>query len=134
MRCRVGEHDPGPWTIDEQIHVLRAPDPEVAYEKALQFGKEEEHSYLNASGETVYWEVVGLAELEELMSRSIRDGTEIAYRLFDSDNPDALISDKDDLIVFWGERNKHRTVKEILEEPGRSRARKILGFPNVDSD
>ena len=131
VRCRVGEHDPGPWTIDEQVHVLRAPDHETAYQKALQFGKAEEHSYENAAGETVYWDFVGLAELDELLGRTIRDGTEITYRLYDSDDPEALVPDKEDLIAFWSERNKHRTAREILEDPGHGRANRILGFPGT---
>jgi len=131
VRCRVGEGDPGPWTIDEQVHVLRAPSHEMAYEKSLQLGKAEEHSYENAAGEMVYWDFVGVAELDELLSPTIKDGTEITYRLFDVDNVEELVPDKDDLLVFWGERNKHRTAREILQDRGRGRAIRILGLPGT---
>jgi hypothetical protein len=134
VRCQVGEDDPGPWTIDEQVHVLRAPDHETAYEKALEFGKAESHSYENAAGKNVSWDFVGLAELDELLGKVIRDGTEITYRLYDSEDPGALIPAKDDLIIFWGERNKHRTVREILEDPGHFRAKKILGLPRTGNE
>jgi hypothetical protein len=45
MRCKVGAHDPGPWTFEEQIRMVAALDVETAYAESLALGKVEEHAY-----------------------------------------------------------------------------------------
>ena len=69
-------------TCDEQVHILRAPNIELAYEKAVQIGHMEEHSYQNMNGQTVHWEFIGLVDLEETVDSDIKDGAEIKSRLF----------------------------------------------------
>ncbi len=53
VRCRVGDKDEESWTCEEQIHVLRATDPEKALDKALALGKEQDQWYKNMYEETV---------------------------------------------------------------------------------
>jgi hypothetical protein len=116
LQCRVNDDRVGPWTCDEQVRVLRAKDDDTAYEKALRLGREAEDSYQNVHGETVSWEFVGLANLDELGSPSIRDGTEITSRLFTEEEPARLVRQKERLVVYWMQQEKHRTAREILEE------------------
>ncbi len=110
IRSRVEGDNSSARPCDEQIRLIRAQDEEIAYQKALKLGKAEEQSYQNGEGETVYWEFVGLANLEEL-TESIQDGTEIRSRLFDSSNPSSLVRPKDQLSVYLGRSNNEQTVQ-----------------------
>lgn len=103
VQCRVADNSPG--TCDEQIRILLATDADAAYEKAMQLGKAEELSYLNGYGETVYWEFVGLENLEELFADDLQDGVEIRSRLFDCGDPTRRVSAKTDLRVFAARSN-----------------------------
>jgi uncharacterized protein (UPF0548 family) len=103
IQCIIEGHSSGPWTCDEQIRVLRALDDDSAYEKALQLGKGEEHSYENADGQIVSWKFVGISDLEVISSASIKDGTEIKTHLFKSQEPSELVLPKDQLTVFQWE-------------------------------
>ena len=102
VQCRVGDQQDGPFTCDEQIRLIRAVDAEEAYQKALQLGKGEEVVYQNSDGEDVFWEFVGLEDLEELFDKTISDGREIRSRLSEQDRPSELVCDKAALSVFVG--------------------------------
>ncbi len=110
IQAKVGKNTSGSWMCDEQIHLLRAPDEETAYTKAIELGKNKEHSYQNEADETVSWEFIGLADLEEL-DATIRDGVEIRSRLFDSPDPAKLVSDKPRLMVYLTQKSKPETPK-----------------------
>jgi hypothetical protein len=113
VRCRVGKHSRRKTLYDRQIKVLRATTDEAAYERALELGKAENHSYKNSAGESVFWEFVGLGNLEALHEKRISDGTEIHSRL-EKGRPESGVRRKRDLTVFWAERNKHKTAGELL--------------------
>ena len=98
VRCVVSDNSP-PYTCDEQVHLLRAPDADSAYEKALKLGAKEECTYQNVDGENVHWQFVGLENLEDLEG-TIRDGVEIRSRLFDCDDAADLTTPKSQLSVF----------------------------------
>ncbi len=98
LRCQVGKHDRGPWLCDEQVRVIRAISKHQAYEKAVRFGKDAEHTYTNESGEIVSWSFLGLSNLDILGSDVISDGTEITYRLLETDEPLGLVRGKTDLV------------------------------------
>ena len=98
---------------DRQIKVLRASTDEAAYERALELGGAESHSYKNSSGQTVFWRFVGLGNLEELHEEAITDGTEVHSRLQRGD-PKSEIRKKRDLTLFWAQRNKHKAAGELL--------------------
>ncbi|MFN7139324.1 MAG: DUF4288 domain-containing protein [Limisphaerales bacterium] len=113
VRCRVGKAPKRKALYDRQIKVLRASTHEAAYERALELGKAENHSYKNSAGEKVSWEFVGLGDLEALLDKKISDGTEIHSRL-QRGNPKSIVRRKRDMTIFWAERNKHRTARELL--------------------
>lgn len=113
VSCRVGKSPKGKALYDRQVKVLRASTPEAAHNRALELGKEENHSYKNSAGERVFWRFVGLGNLEELHSRAISDGTEICSRLQRGD-PKSEVRRKRDLTVFWAERNQHKTAAKLL--------------------
>jgi hypothetical protein len=107
LQCRIENTAQKLKTADEQVRVLRAPDIEAAYGKALQLGKNEEHSYENMYGQIVYWEFLGLADLEELpLDETIEDGTEIKSRLLRKKDPMSLVQAKEHLTVFRWERDQ----------------------------
>jgi len=81
LLCRVNHDAIGPWTCDEQVHVIRAHDEETARQKAEQLGRQEEHSYNNTYGEIVSWEFIALTNIYEIDDETIVDGTEISSRL-----------------------------------------------------
>jgi hypothetical protein len=113
VRCRVGRLSKRKTLYDRQIKVLRASTDEMAYLRAMKLGKAETHFYKNSAGEKVHWEFLGLGNLEPLLEEKISDGTEIYSRL-QRGNPKIKICRKRDLTVFWAERNKHKTVGELL--------------------
>jgi len=118
VRSRVGKAR-RKLLYDRQIKVLRAADHETAYKRALSLGKAENHRYKNSAGETVYWEFIGLANLDTLPKGKIEDGTKIHSRLHRGD-PKSEVHAKQDLTVFWFERNKHKTAAELLKDETRS--------------
>ena len=118
LKCEVaGESSfPDERTCLQQIHVLRALDREVAYDKAIELGKSLELSYLNSDAQEVSWTFIGLENLEELSDKVIRDGTEIWGRIFYTNTLDALVAEKEQLSVFYIDEIRHRTAKEIIED------------------
>ena len=119
VRCRVGKPSNRQALYDRQIKVLRAATDEAAYDRALELGKAENHSYKNSAGEKVFWEFAGLGNLEVLHEKRISDGTEIHSRL-EKGSPKSEVRRKRDLTVFWAERNKHKTAGELLNSATRS--------------
>jgi hypothetical protein len=123
LKCEVAAEpvDPDEWTCIQNIHVLRASDREEAYQKALELGKSGEVTYLNSDGQDVTWKFVGLQFLEELLTKTIRDGTEIWGHVFHSQNPDALVVEKEGLDVFCIDQIRHLTAEQILADGSESR-------------
>jgi hypothetical protein len=118
LKCEVaGEATtPDEWTCLQQIHVLRASDRDVAYEKAIMLGKSLEQSYLNAEEQDVTWTFIGLENLEELSKNVIRDGTEIWGRIFYTQSPDNLVVEKEGLSVFYIDEIRQLAASEIIED------------------
>ncbi len=110
-----GEPSPDEWMCSQDINVIRAPNREIAYEKAINIGKSHEHSYQNMYGDKVVWTFVGLENLEELSNKVIRDGTEVWGRIFHSNNPDDLVVSKEGLNVFFSNEYKNLPAYEILK-------------------
>ena len=118
VQCKVGKASKRKTLYDRQIKVLRASNEDMAYKRALELGKAENHSYKNSAGEKVSWEFLGLGNLEILQEKRISHGTEIYSRL-ERGNPKSEIRKKQDLTVFWAERNKHKTAGELLNSATR---------------
>lgn len=116
MRCKVGDHKAESWTYDEQIRLIRAPDEDTAYDKAAQMGKNEEHVYENVYGERVAWEFVGLADLAELGSQSIHDGTEIRSRMFKGGDPMSMVVPKEKLSVYLAQHRQQYPTYEVVDQ------------------
>jgi hypothetical protein len=116
MQCKVDGKDSIPCTFDEQVRVIQAPDNKTAYLKSLKLGKEEEREYKNSEGKLVRWVFCGLSDLEEILDEKIEDGTEITSTLYESDQILELVRKKEDLTIFWAERNKDKMAKELLRE------------------
>jgi hypothetical protein len=114
MRCRIEDNPQSPTTCLEQIHLIQAEEENLAYEKALQLGKSAEHSYKNYQGSDVYWEFVGLENLEEIFDETIQDGTEIRSRRLLVEDPLTLVRGKDGLTIFISEQIRNKTAEEIL--------------------
>lgn len=117
LKCRIAEGPmmSGEWRCSQDIHLVRAANREAAYERALEIGKSQETSYLNAQGELVKWEFVGLENVEELASRVIRDGVEIWSRTFYTNDPEALVVGKEGLSVFHNDDMRDVVAEDILE-------------------
>ena len=116
MQCSIENKPQVPVTCLEQIHIIKAKNSELAYKKALQLGKSEEHSYKNHAGQNVSWEFVGMQNLEELLEESIHDGVEIRSRRLLLTDPEKMVAKKEGLTVFIAENIKNKTAEEILSE------------------
>ena len=66
-----------PPSIDVQYRLIHATDSEAAYKRALELGREAEHSYENSEGEICVWSFKGLKDLQEVLDVELNDGTEI---------------------------------------------------------
>ncbi len=63
--------------LDLQVKLIRAPDLETARRRAIELGKQEDHSYPNADGEIVAWQFKGIHRIEELEDATLVDGGEV---------------------------------------------------------
>jgi hypothetical protein len=113
IRCRVGKLSKRKTLYDRQIKVVRASTDEMAYERAIKLGKAENHFYKNSIGQKVYWDFLGLGNLESLHEKKISHGTEIHSRL-QRGNPKSEVRRKRELTIFWAERNKNKTADQLL--------------------
>jgi hypothetical protein len=112
VECRVGRARPTLW--DERLVVFRARSAAAAYAAAMKLGRMQNHAYPNATGKIVRWRFKGLSDLQELLAKTLRSGTEVHGRLSRKRAP--RVSPKSRLTVFWAERNEHRTAGELLSD------------------
>lgn len=66
---------------NESIVVFKAKDYQHAFERALELGKEQEHTYKNSDNQDVRWAFVKVAEVR-CIGKKI-DGVEVTSKLFD---------------------------------------------------
>jgi hypothetical protein len=116
MKCRIEGQPQIPVTCFEQVHLIEAENDDSAYEEAIQLGKSEEHSYKNFQGRTVYWEFVGLENLEEILDETLQNGTEVRSRRLIVDDPSTLVRGKERLTIFISKKIRDKTADEILSE------------------
>jgi hypothetical protein len=116
LKCEIAGTPtiPDEWTCSQQIFVIRANNRETAFEKAQEIGNSQETSYLNVDGSDVTWKFVGLENLEEVVGKVIRNGTEIWGRIFHTENPDALVVEKEGLSVFYNDEIRNLSSEQIL--------------------
>ena len=100
--------------VDLQYRLVRAANPEAAHRRALELGREAEHSYQNAGGANVTWTCVGLHDLCEVFARDLVDGVEVYSRLVRSDASLHVVP-KERLSIFRSEANKHKTAQDLLD-------------------
>lgn len=101
--------------IDLQFRLIRASDPEAAYQTVMEIGRAEHHVYKNEDGKDVEWIFQGLNDLRELDEKKIVSGMEVYSRILRADSGE-LVVPKEELTVFWYEQTKDKTAEEILEE------------------
>ena len=101
-----------PPLFDHQVRLLRAPNAEAAYERALFLGRSEEHSYKNVDGRKVRWKFLGLHDLVEL-DGDVRDGAEVYSFMLTPEDAFSILP-KEKLTVFWLASLPDRPVEELL--------------------
>jgi hypothetical protein len=82
----------------------------------MSLGNDEELSYKNMFGQTVTWKFLGLADLEELSSKRLRDRTEIRTRFFRHKEPNDLVTSKDRLSIYLSNQGNPDQENRILSE------------------
>jgi hypothetical protein len=113
VRSRVGNDADAVPLLDRQVRLLRAPDADSAYQRALALGAAEALSYQNAAGETVTWEFAGLHDLAEVPETELTDGVEV-YSWRTRGHIDDAVVPKERLTVFWSAANAHHTARDLL--------------------
>ena len=63
--------------VDHQVRLIRAPNANAAYDRALRLGETENSTYKTSAGEIVSWQFLGLSELDRLDERQLQDGGEV---------------------------------------------------------
>ncbi len=86
-------------SVDVQYRLIRAPDAETAYERALALGREEELSYENPYRQTCVWTFKGLEDLQEVIEDELADGVEVYGFIEDGASVDRVVP-KEQLTVF----------------------------------
>jgi hypothetical protein len=67
---------------EQSIHLILAPNDDIASQKAIRIGKEKEHEYKNESGENVIWKFVQVQDVQEVTQNELVDGLEVHSKLF----------------------------------------------------
>lgn len=95
MICIVddGKVPEGGYTQDIQVHIVEASDFEEAKAKAIEIGSNEEHSYANENGDTVYWKFKEIEYIRKLGSSIL--GVEISTRLESCNSDEAFTGETD---------------------------------------
>jgi Domain of unknown function (DUF4288) len=68
--------------LEESIRILIAANEDEARDGAVEIGRAAEHSYLNETGETVWWRFREVQEIQDLCVSELTQGTEVFSRLF----------------------------------------------------
>ena len=116
VASQVGAQSAGEPLIDLQYRLLKASSDEEAHAEAMGLGRQEEHSYPNAEGQTVVWRFVGLHDLRSLDTADLTHGLEVFSEIIRGD-ADGFVTPKAKLTCFWAEANKHRRVQDVLDDP-----------------
>jgi hypothetical protein len=117
------EDDPT-LTIHINMILVRADDPEEAYQSALQLGSEYQTSYENPGGKTVTIRFAGIHTLN-VVDDELEHGAELSYRRIQSTDPataSTLVRPKEELGIFAPRRPRNGpdyTSKSVLEEVAR---------------
>jgi hypothetical protein len=77
--------------FDEQLRLINADSEYTAFEKASHIGRANQDSFLNNNKQTVQWQFIDVAELNQL--GELKDGAELYYNIHEA--PDA------DLYIAW---------------------------------
>lgn len=75
--------------FDEQLRLISAETRFEAFEKATQLGKDNEDRFLKDSKQTVKWQFVNVAEVNQLSE--LADGTELYCNIHEAENADLYI-------------------------------------------
>lgn len=89
--------------IQVKTVLVRANSAGIAYEKALELGKESENSYENADGTLVTLIFQGLRDLKAVYDATLEHGTELAFEEMigvTAEQMEQMISPKERLSVF----------------------------------
>jgi hypothetical protein len=116
VASQVGAEPAGEPLIDLQYRLIQASSDEEAYAEAMGLGRQEEHSYPNAEGQTVAWRFVGLHDLRSLDAADLTHGLEVFSAIIRAD-AGGFVTPKAKLTCFWAEANKHRRVQDLLNDP-----------------
>lgn len=74
----ISDKDSFLW--EDRIVLFVAADPSAAELKARNYGKAEEHEYLNSSNELVRWTFEHIESVVPIQIRALEDGTELFSR------------------------------------------------------
>jgi hypothetical protein len=81
--CGTGNHRP---QFDEQLRLVGAPDPDTAFNRAVEMGREEGKPFYNHQHELVQWQFIDVTELHRL--DELVDGAELYSRVSEADDPE----------------------------------------------
>jgi hypothetical protein len=82
-----GDHRP---QFDEQLRLIKAGNEQSAYDKASHLGLANQDSFLNNNKQTVQWQFIDVAELNQL--NELTDGTELHYHIHEEADADLYIA------------------------------------------
>jgi hypothetical protein len=122
--------------VHQNLFLIRADSADEAYEKAVQFGKNEEISYDNPAGKAVHFCFEGVSDLIDIIE-DLEDGAELDFRYtvaMPKEKIRSLVPPRDRLRAFLPPRRAEGpdyTSAEIMAKVARmmeaEHQRKLLG-------
>ena len=85
--CGDGSHTA---QFAEQLRLIAATDEDVAFEKAILIGQNEEDNFCNQKNDLVQWRFINVAELYKLTN--LIDGAELYSRITEADDAASYIN------------------------------------------
>lgn len=121
MECKIDGESQN--VVHVNIILIRADSPEEAFEKAEEFGREGEDSYLNPKNQQVLWKYRGLRDLN-VIHDELEDGAELMFEEefgVPEDEVQEMLTSKYELNVFRPIEPRDSSLpsyscQEIIEE------------------
>jgi hypothetical protein len=85
------ENKPLMCEFDEQLRLIKAENHELAFEKAMAIGHNQDETFLNNKGQKVSWNFINVEFIKEIIS--FEDGLEICTQTINVNDAQAYINE-----------------------------------------
>jgi len=109
QECAIHGHPEKTVWVNHRL--IRASSFDEAYKRAMEFGKAEEDTYLNADKEQVTWRFRGLQDLQPLFD-ALEDGAELIFDSYDDQTEQQILRRLHSKQEIWDRLNAEQSDRE----------------------